>query len=115
MLNSTVQIIAMPPNSEDAVRLIRALDDDLRRRYPGIALDKNHRRNGIGRRLMEEAEEWARKRGCSVVRLWSSSARTDAHRFYRALGYTDIKTQYSFIKSLDVDVQDRLSQFVPMS
>jgi hypothetical protein len=38
MLNSTVQIIAVPPNSDDAVRLIRALDDDLRRRYPGITL-----------------------------------------------------------------------------
>jgi GNAT superfamily N-acetyltransferase len=47
----------------------------------GLVVDKNHRRNGIGRRLMEEVEEWARKRGCSVVRLWSSSARTDAHRF----------------------------------
>jgi hypothetical protein len=57
----------------------------------------------------------SRKRGCSVVRLWSSSARTDAHRFYRALGYTNIKTQYSFMKSLDADVQDHLSQFVPMS
>lgn len=38
MLDSTVQIMAAPPDSEDAVRLIRALDDDLRGRYPGIAL-----------------------------------------------------------------------------
>jgi GNAT superfamily N-acetyltransferase len=81
----------------------------------GLVVDKNHRRKGIGRRLMEEAEEWARKRGCSVVRLWSSSVRADAHRFYQALGYTNIKTQYSFIKSLDADLQDHVSQFVTMS
>lgn len=38
MLDSTVKIMAAPPDSGDATRLIRALDDDLRRRYPGIAL-----------------------------------------------------------------------------
>ncbi len=81
----------------------------------GLVVDKNQRRKGIGRRLMEGAEEWARKRGCSVVRLWSSAVRADAHRFYEALGYTNIKTQYSFIKSVDADVKDRLSEFVPTS
>jgi hypothetical protein len=48
----------------------------------------------------------------SVVRLGSSSVRADAHRFYQALGYTNIDTQYSFIKSLDADLQDHVSQFV---
>jgi len=38
MQDSTVQIISTRPDSGDAVRLIRALDDDLRGRYPGIAL-----------------------------------------------------------------------------
>jgi GNAT superfamily N-acetyltransferase len=38
MPDSRVQIIAAQPDSEDAVRLIGALDDDLRDRYPGIAL-----------------------------------------------------------------------------
>jgi putative acetyltransferase len=30
--------MAAPPDSGDAARLIRALDDDLRGRYPGITL-----------------------------------------------------------------------------
>ncbi len=34
----TIKISAVPPDSDDAIRLIGALDDDLRRRYPGIQL-----------------------------------------------------------------------------
>jgi GNAT superfamily N-acetyltransferase len=75
-------------------------------------VERAHRRKGIGRLLMYEAEEWARLQGCSVVRLWSSSARTASHLFYEQLGYTNIKTQYSFIKSLKAGGQD-LRTFVP--
>lgn len=38
MLDSTVHIRETPPDSGDAVRLMRALDDDLRARYPGVVL-----------------------------------------------------------------------------
>ena len=48
----------------------------------GLVVDKNHRRQGIAGMLMASAEEWARERGCFVVRLTSSSTRTAAHRFY---------------------------------
>lgn len=45
--------------------------------------------------LVAQAEQWARKQGCSIVRLWSNSVRTDSHRFYEELGYTNMKTQYA--------------------
>jgi GNAT superfamily N-acetyltransferase len=67
----------------------------------GLVVSEHHRRKGIGRLLMARAEEWAREQGCPMVRLWSSSSRTGAHKFYERLGYTNIKTQYSFAKSLD--------------
>jgi GNAT superfamily N-acetyltransferase len=57
----------------------------------GLVVDRNHRRLGIGRELMDRAEAWARERGCSMVRLTSSATRTAAHRFYEDLGYTHIK------------------------
>jgi len=79
----------------------------------GLVVSGSHRRHGIGRVLMERAEGWAREQGCSVVRLWSSSTRTETHRFYEALGYTHIKTQYSFAKSLDPARQDAVRTFVP--
>ena len=63
--------------------------------------------------LMDEAERWAREQGCSIVRLWSSAARISSHRFYEELGYTNIKTQYTFIKSIDTRRQEDLKRFVP--
>jgi GNAT superfamily N-acetyltransferase len=78
----------------------------------GLVVSRAHRRTGIGRRLMQAAEAWARDRRCPVVRLWSSSMRTGAHQFCEALGYPNVKTQYSFGKSLDGST-DGLSRFVP--
>jgi GNAT superfamily N-acetyltransferase len=66
----------------------------------GLVVDGRYRRLGIGRELLSHAERWAIERECSVVRLRSSAARTAAHRFYERLGYTNIKTQYSFAKSV---------------
>ena len=79
----------------------------------GLVVDKNHRMKGIGRRLMEDAEEWAKEQGCFIVRLWSSSTRTTSHKFYEVLGYKNIKTQCSFIKSLDAAQQHDVRKFVP--
>jgi len=78
----------------------------------GLVVDRSHRRQGIGRLLVEAAEAWARRESCSIVRLWSSSTRADAHRFYEGLGYTNIKTQYSFVKSVAGTSQD-LRRLVP--
>jgi GNAT superfamily N-acetyltransferase len=79
----------------------------------GLVVDRNHRRLGIGRALMDRAEIWARERGCSIVRLTSSATRKTAHRFYEDLGYTNIKTQYSFVKPLDPAAAARVRTFVP--
>jgi len=78
----------------------------------GLVVDSGHRRLGIGRQLLAEAERWAKEQQCSVVRLWSSAGRTSAHRFYERLGYTNIKTQYSFVKSVGRD-RDDFSDFIP--
>jgi GNAT superfamily N-acetyltransferase len=77
----------------------------------GLVVDSSYRRKGIGRKLIEQAEDWAKKQGCSIVRLWSSAVRIHSHRFYEHLGYTNIKTQYSFIKSLAE--QGNVKRFVP--
>lgn len=79
----------------------------------GLVVDKNHRRQGIAGMLMASAEQWARERGCVIIRLSSSSTRTGAHRFYERIGYEHIKTQYAFIKALDTAPQKDNGRFVP--
>lgn len=79
----------------------------------GLVVDRAFRRQGIGAALMGEAESWARGRGCTVMRLWSSTTRTPAHRFYAGLGYVQVKTQYSFAKPLSPGGAEMAGRLVP--
>jgi len=54
--------------------------------------------HGIGRRLVEAAEEWMRKKGCKLVEVTSNDRRADAHAFYRHMGYE--RTSIRFAKKL---------------
>jgi N-acetylglutamate synthase-like GNAT family acetyltransferase len=64
-----------------------------------IVVDDRYRRRGIGARLMQVAEEEARRRGCVVLFLTTAERRKDAHAFYRRLGLEE--TGRRFAKSLD--------------
>ena len=79
----------------------------------GLVVDRQHRRQGIGQELLAKAEEFAVESGCSLVRLTSSSTRTAAHRFYEGVGYSNIKTQYSFAKPVHAAGRDKLRGLVP--
>jgi GNAT superfamily N-acetyltransferase len=48
-----------------------------------MAVDPEHRSHGLGHRLLQTARTWAREQGATQLLLDSSTARTDAHRFYR--------------------------------
>jgi hypothetical protein len=50
---------------------------------------------------MSAAEAWARDHRYRSVRVRSRIARAEAHRFYERLGYSRIKTQHSFGKSIE--------------
>jgi GNAT superfamily N-acetyltransferase len=58
------------------------------------------RRRGLGRGLLERAEDWARARGLGAVRVRSRLERADAHAFYTRLGYRETKRQVQFRKEL---------------
>lgn len=68
--------------------------------YLGLAVDGRYRRRGAGTALVKAAEEWAVSRGIRQIRLNSGSSRTEAHEFYRRLGYEDSKGQLRFLKEL---------------
>lgn len=66
----------------------------------GLVVDETCRRMGIGRALMQKAEEWTLQHGMVDVSVRSNIIRDGAHAFYRRLGYRLVKTQYTFHKEL---------------
>lgn len=47
-----------------------------------LAIDPARRSEGIGKRLLDAAKDWARERGATHLELDSAETRADAHRFY---------------------------------
>lgn len=66
----------------------------------GLVVDASCRASGVGKRLMDAAENWAREKGLDTVVLRSNVIREAAHKFYEKLGYSRIKTQHAFRKVL---------------
>jgi GNAT superfamily N-acetyltransferase len=67
-------------------------------RITALVVSGSRRRLGIGRRLVEQAEEQARLAGCERLDLTTSEHRTDAHAFYRELGFAERSRR--FVKDL---------------
>jgi GNAT superfamily N-acetyltransferase len=65
----------------------------------GLVISSNARRKGIAQTLIREVELWARKMGADVVSVRSNTKRTEAHLFYPAMGYKQIKTQAVYEKA----------------
>jgi GNAT superfamily N-acetyltransferase len=76
------------------------LECDARAAIWGLVVSDKARGSGVGRRLVEAAEEWAVMRGFNVMAVNSNSLRIEARGFYEHLGYTLTKTQNAFRKSL---------------
>lgn len=60
----------------------------------GVRVASDLRGQGIGERLMMDAEARARAAGCSLIQLTSTNSRTDAHRFYLRQGYVASHTGF---------------------
>jgi GNAT superfamily N-acetyltransferase len=63
-----------------------------------LAVDPEMRSHGIGGQLLKAARDWARERGATHLKLDSSPARKDAHRFYEREG--PAYTSYSYVWEL---------------
>lgn len=66
----------------------------------GLVVEQSTRGTGVGRKLMEAAEQWARRQGCPGLRLRTNVIRQQAHAFYEHLGYELLKTQRIYRKKL---------------
>jgi len=82
------------------VAMQRHLQSDEFALIGGLVVKEGCRGGGVGRRLCEEAERWAREQGSRVMRVTSRSTRERAHAFYLRDGYIQVKMSCVFEKPL---------------
>ena len=82
------------------VSVSHLLESDIRAEVNGLIVAEGQRSAGAGAKLLEAAEEWARRHGCQGMNVRSNVLRERAHGFYERNGYEHYKTQKAFRKAL---------------
>lgn len=54
-----------------------------------VVVKENTRGMGIGKKLMDEADKFAKEKNCNYAILVSSDYRKSAHKFYEKVGFVD--------------------------
>ena len=60
-----------------------------------LVVAERARGSGVGRRLVEDAEHWARARGAARIVVTTALQRAGAHAFYERLGYSHTGRRYA--------------------
>jgi GNAT superfamily N-acetyltransferase len=55
-----------------------------------------YRRQGIGKVLTEKVTKWAKQSKVRKIRVRCNTTRSETHKFYEKLGYTETKEQKIF-------------------
>jgi len=66
----------------------------------GMVVHEEHRSKGIGKKLLLQAETWARSKGCQYLTVFSNITRSETHKFYSQSGYQNLKTEFVLQKHL---------------
>ena len=59
-----------------------------------LVVDEQHRTRGVGRMLVEAAEQWALSRGARRIVVTTALQRAEAHAFYERLQYKHTGRRY---------------------
>lgn len=62
-------------------------------RITALVVDANVQRQGVGRALVEAAEEQLTRAGCALLEITSHLRLVDAHAFYECLGYERVSVR----------------------
>lgn len=66
----------------------------------GIVVTQEYRKKGVGTKLVQTAEEWAKEKSCKKIRVRTNVKREETRKYYRNLNFISIKTQEVFEKEL---------------
>ena len=70
-------------------------------RVTSLIVDPRARGQGLGRALMQAAEQAVKEAGCGLLEVTSHKRRSEAHSFYQHLGYQ--QTSYRFARVFELD------------
>jgi GNAT superfamily N-acetyltransferase len=87
--------------------VFRTVEMDKCAEISGLVVGSEFRSHGIGRLLLEAAEEWASRIGCREIFVHSNVKRRRAHRFYLKTGFAWVKTQKVFRKRVRAPRHER--------
>jgi aminoglycoside 6'-N-acetyltransferase I len=66
----------------------------------GLFVEKEYRKAGIGKLLVDAAEDWARKKGASEMGSDTDAVNKVSQKFHKAVGYQTTGPLVHFIKKL---------------
>jgi GNAT superfamily N-acetyltransferase len=64
-------------------------------RITSLVVDPSERGQGFGRALVIAAESTLIQAGCGLIEVTSHARRTDAHEFYRHIGYEQTSLRFA--------------------
>lgn len=82
------------------VAVIQTLESNAYVEIQGLVVAETLRGNGIGSQLVARAEQWAKEKGLSRIRVRSNIVREKTRLFYKKMGFQSTKTQEIFDKAI---------------
>ena len=82
------------------ISLVEPLESSSFVEIRGIVVNQKYRKNGIGTKLIETAEKWAKEKGCKKLRVRTNIIRKETRKYYRNLNFISKKTQEVFEKEI---------------
>ncbi|HET6517278.1 MAG TPA: GNAT family N-acetyltransferase [Nitrosopumilaceae archaeon] len=93
-INNDVEIVGMV----SIVFLSRLNQVNYEMYIPELIVTEEYQNKGIGEKLVKSCIELAKEKKCHRIRLESANKRTESHKFYKKLGFS--QSSLSFTKNL---------------
>src|SRR4030043_669379 len=62
-----------------------------------VAVDPNNRRQGIAKKMLSFAEDFSKRNGKNILKLWVAAGNKNAYRLYKKFGFTELVRRSSGI------------------
>lgn len=82
------ELFLVASSKEQIIATIMAGYDGHRGWINYLAVHPQHRRSGIGKRMVDEAEKRLREKGCPKINLQVRSTNSEVIQFYKSIGFT---------------------------